>query len=91
MEAMINTLLVVAMLATGIWQDDDTPKPGFSSEVTMHPSADYVADHLGLDSVLLSHVQTNYYAAGHLMYLNDSIWIELASDVRHWQRSAVER
>ena len=64
---------------------------GYFDLATPYFAADYVVDHLGLDSVFLSHVQTNYYAAGHMMYLNDSIRIQLSSDVRHWLRAAVER
>ena len=57
---------------------------GYFDLATPHFAADYVVDHMLLPEPFRKHVETKYYPAGHMMYLNDTLRVELSKDVRAW-------
>lgn len=57
---------------------------GYFDLATPHFAADYVIEHMLLPTDFRAHIETKYYPAGHMMYLNDALRVELSKDVRAW-------
>ncbi len=57
---------------------------GYFDLATPHFAADYVIDHMLLPVAFRKHIETKYYPAGHMMYLNDDLRVRLSEDVRAW-------
>ena len=57
---------------------------GYFDLATPHFAADYVVDHMQLPEVFRDHIETEYYPAGHMMYLNSALRQKLSQAVRSW-------
>ena len=64
---------------------------GYFDLATPHFAADYVVDHLDLEPDFQRHVETEYYEAGHMMYINSALRKRLSEDVREWMRSTIQK
>ncbi|MEO1992607.1 MAG: hypothetical protein ABGW78_11780 [Pirellulales bacterium] len=54
---------------------------GYFDLATPHFAADYVVDHMQLPEAFRDHIETEYYPAGHMMYLNLPDLQKLGEDV----------
>ena len=57
---------------------------GYFDLATPHYATDYVVDHMQLSAPFRSHIEVEYYPAGHMMYLNSALRQKLSQDVRTW-------
>ncbi len=62
---------------------------GYYDLATPFFAAEYTAGHLGLDESLRSHVVTNYYEAGHMMYLRQADLKKLKADAAGFYKDAL--
>ena len=64
---------------------------GYFDLATPHFAADYVVDHLDLEPDFQKHIETKYYDAGHMMYINSALRQRLSEDVRRWMMSTIQK
>ena len=62
---------------------------GYYDLATPYFAADYTIAHMGLEGALRDNVETHYYPAGHMMYIQKSSLAKLKSDLTGFYRKAV--
>ncbi len=55
---------------------------GYYDLATPYFATEYTVNHLGLDASLRGQIETKYYEAGHMMYINEECLVGLADDVK---------
>lgn len=64
---------------------------GYTDLATPYFAADYTMDHLMLRPALRDNIETQYYGAGHMMYLQASDRAKLRADLAAWYGSTLSR
>ncbi len=57
---------------------------GYFDLATPHMASEYTFSHMGLDPEIRKNVRTEYYEAGHMMYVHKPSLVKLAADMREF-------
>ncbi len=62
---------------------------GYFDLATPHMASEYTFSHMGLDPEIRKNVRTEYYEAGHMMYVHKPSLVKLAADMREFVRDSL--
>ncbi len=64
---------------------------GYYDMATPYYAVEYTLSHISLDSMLLKNFSTNYYEAGHMMYIDEQSLGKLHADVEKFMQDSMRR
>ena len=59
---------------------------GYYDLATPYYATEHTLNHLGLDDSLRSNIHTEYYEAGHMMYIDEGCLMKLHDDIKKFYK-----
>ena len=64
---------------------------GYYDMATPFYAVEYTLNHISIDPLLLKNFSTNYYEAGHMMYIDEKSLAKLHSDIDKFMQDSMTR
>ncbi len=64
---------------------------GYYDMATPYYAVEYTLNHISIDPLLLKNFTTNYYEAGHMMYIDEKSLAKLHSDIDKFMQDSMSR